>query len=112
VTSGPSLLSDARSVVSEDEGFDYCAVLTTGGVECWGDNGWGELGDGSAVGSDVPVAASGITNAMTITSDSDGFCAVLTTGGVDCWGSNGLGELGDGSAVEYSDVPSAVVAPT
>ena len=75
----------------------YCAVLSTGGVDCWGDNSDGELGngttggpDGNGSGYDTPQAVTGITDAVSLTSDADGdgYCAVLSTGGVDCWGDN------------------------
>ena len=50
-------------------------------------------------GYDTPQAVTGITNAVSVTSDDagDGYCAVLSTGGVDCWGYNGYGELGNGT---------------
>ena len=92
-------MTDAASLASAGDG--YCAVLTSGGVDCWGDNSEGELGTGSDTGpncsgycSNVPVAATGITDAASLASDEDGYCAVLTSGGVDCWGDNSEGELG------------------
>ena len=94
-------MTDAASLASAGDG--YCAVLTSGGVDCWGDNSEGELGTGSDTGpncsgycSNVPVAATGITDAASLASDEDGYCAVLTSGGVDCWGDNSEGELGAG----------------
>jgi alpha-tubulin suppressor-like RCC1 family protein len=36
--------------------LNYCAVLTTKKLDCWGYNGAGQLGDGTMTGSDTPVA--------------------------------------------------------
>ncbi|HEX3510354.1 MAG TPA: hypothetical protein VHT27_04560 [Solirubrobacteraceae bacterium] len=93
-----------------------CAVLTTGRVNCWGENGGGQLGDGTNTGpehcevspcSKVPVTVSGITNATTVGAGDSNACAVLTTGGVDCWGSNVQGQLGNGTRTA-SSTPVAV----
>jgi hypothetical protein len=48
-------ITDSANIIS-DPGEGYCAVLTTAGVECWGYNADGELGDGTMIESDVPVA--------------------------------------------------------
>jgi alpha-tubulin suppressor-like RCC1 family protein len=87
----------------------FCAVLSTGKVDCWGNNNYGELGNGTTTDSDVPVAVTGITSAKALASASDGggFCALLSTGKVDCWGYDDFGELGNGTTTN-SDVPVAV----
>jgi hypothetical protein len=46
----PAGLTGVRSVASD--GFGSCAVLSTGGVDCWGDNDLGELGNGTTGGPD------------------------------------------------------------
>ncbi|HVB00527.1 MAG TPA: hypothetical protein VNE42_04620 [Acidimicrobiales bacterium] len=39
----------------------YCAIVGSGGVMCWGDNSYGELGSGSKLDfSAVPVAVKGL----------------------------------------------------
>lgn len=80
-------------------GYDHCCAITTaGGVRCWGDNGHGELGDGSGVNQNTPrdVQSLGGT-AVSLSVGYDHSCALMSTGTVKCWGSNGHGQLGDGT---------------
>ncbi len=97
---GSAALAGAKSIVSDVA--DFCAVLTTGGVDCWGEGYEGELGNGSPTQSDVPVAVHGVNGSgllddvKSVVGTNGGFCAVLTgkatpPGGVDCWGREGAG---------------------
>ncbi|WP_295396161.1 RCC1 domain-containing protein [uncultured Thiodictyon sp.] len=83
----------------------------------WGDNGYGQLGNGTTTISTVPVAVyrSGVLNGKTLTQVSAGrlhTCALATDGTAACWGYNGYGALGNGTntdslfpvAVEVSGV--------
>jgi alpha-tubulin suppressor-like RCC1 family protein len=99
-------ITNAVSVASGGMGnYGYCAVLKTGGVDCWGDNTYGEIGNGTIGGTDgnggydTPQAVTGITNAVSVASEpaSFSYCAVLSTGRVDCWGYNPNGEIGNGT---------------
>ena len=92
--------------------YHTCAILSAGTVECWGDNGYGELGNGSNKTSWVPVTVSGISNATSLTSggvteNTDYTCASLGDGRVQCWGDNEFGELGDGTTTN-SPIPVTV----
>jgi len=80
-----------------------CAVLAEGTVECWGDNSWGELGDGTTSWSPRPVVVKGIDNAVAATAGSQDTCTLLADQTVRCWGDNVYGELGNGS-----NTPSSV----
>ncbi|MCX7959930.1 MAG: hypothetical protein N3B13_12885, partial [Deltaproteobacteria bacterium] len=83
-----------------------CALLTTGGVECWGSNWDGQLGyQGGDTHKPVPVIglSSGVT---TISSGYDHTCAVLNTGEVKCWGTNKMVQLGINDPNKYkSEIP-------
>ena len=53
VSSTPTNLT-TKSIVSN--GSSYCALLTSGGVDCWGSGGNGKLGNGEESDSAIPVA--------------------------------------------------------
>jgi len=64
---------------------------------CWGNNGYGRLGDGTTAGRLTPVLVSGLNNVKSISTGTSHSCAALDNGSAMCWGSNGNGRLGDGS---------------
>jgi IPT/TIG domain/Regulator of chromosome condensation (RCC1) repeat len=77
-------------------------------VMAWGENEWGQLGNGTSRNhSDLPVAVSGLTDVTAVAAGTGHSLALLSNGTVVAWGSNQYGELGDGTEVE-SDVPVAV----
>ena len=119
---GSGFLSGVRALDSQgSDGYTtFCAVLTSGGVDCWGYGYDGELGNGTVGnlannGSAVPVAVEGVggsgllSGVSSLTRTTRGFCAILTSGGVDCWGTEANGQLGNGSSGGQTDVPTAVV---
>jgi hypothetical protein len=86
-----------------------CALLSYGGIECWGRNNYGQLGNGSTADSLIPVAVSNITNATAISAGQYHTCALLSDGTVDCWGYNNRGQLGDATTTTRTS-PVAVHA--
>jgi alpha-tubulin suppressor-like RCC1 family protein len=84
-----------------------CVVLSTGALECWGDDSYGELGDGKTTARVKPVAAT-VTGVTQVAVGSDFTCVLTTTGGVQCVGYNGSGQLGNGSVTDST----AWVTPT
>ncbi|MCS5537426.1 MAG: hypothetical protein NZ770_04915, partial [Candidatus Poseidoniaceae archaeon] len=77
-----------------------CALLDNGSATCWGDGGKGELGNGAATNSNVPVFVN-LPSGRTMTEISAGAdftCGLLDNGSAMCWGSDASGRLGDGGA--------------
>jgi alpha-tubulin suppressor-like RCC1 family protein len=104
-------LTDAVAIAATEYSASTCALRRTGGVVCWGEGASGALGNGSSANSSVPVAVTGITNAVGVAATYEAGCAVLATGGVVCWGNNGLGQLGNGTTTS-STTPVAVTGLT
>jgi alpha-tubulin suppressor-like RCC1 family protein len=75
-----------------------------GGMQCWGLNDMGQLGDNSNVNKNTPVNVSGLSNAIAISAGYRHTCALTTTGGVKCWGNNTYGQLGNSSNTS-SNIP-------
>jgi alpha-tubulin suppressor-like RCC1 family protein len=84
-----------------------CALLSTGQIKCWGDNFFGQLGDGTNTNSSTPVLVQGVTNATQVKASRQHTCAVLSTGEIKCWGRNYNGMLGDGTTTD-SNIPVPV----
>lgn len=86
------------------------AITTKGAVLAWGENGAGQLGDGTSTNRTLPVFAKlpDGTIPRSVSAGCTDSYALTSTGRVYAWGSNGDGELGDGLGTG-SDVPVRVV---
>ena len=89
--------------------YHSCALIDDGTVTCWGENGAGQLGNGTTNDSSVPVTVPGITGATAITSASGATCVIVAGGAVKCWGISYYGELG---TTNSSAVPVDVAGVT
>jgi alpha-tubulin suppressor-like RCC1 family protein len=79
--------AEPASVIAISAGGNHtCALFAGGTIKCWGDNGSGQLGDGTIFGSSKPVAVRGITNAVQVSTGDFLTCALLSDTTVDCWG--------------------------
>ena len=94
-----------------------CAVTTRGAVKCWGFNGFGELGNGTANGATSRVLVGvvgvvGLGSGVTAVSAGDYHtCAVTTGGAAKCWGKNVSGQLGDGLTTDSASPVNVIGMP-
>ena len=90
-----------------------CALDSTGTAYCWGGDDFGELGNNSAVSSNIPVTvdSSGVLAGKPLTQIAAGWyhtCALDSTGAAYCWGDNTYGDLGNNNSTISSAAPVTV----
>jgi alpha-tubulin suppressor-like RCC1 family protein len=119
----PTMVSGLNHVEEVRVGTSHSCAIVVAGTEhqvwCWGYNFHGELGNGTAINSSLPLRVPGITDAVDLSMLANSTCVRRTAGSVAgqvwCWGRNLAGELGDGS-VSARAVPGPVIdgssAPT
>lgn len=79
-------------------GAHNLALKTDGTVWAWGDNTFGQLGDGStSEHSNTPVQVKNLSGVKAIAAGEDYSLALKTDGTVFAWGYNWAGQLGDGT---------------
>src|SRR5690606_29781490 len=99
-------LADAVAI---DVGEDHsCALIDDGSARCWGNNYYGQIGNGTFDDVDVPVPVINLSAGIGITGGGDHSCAVVGGGSVYCWG---RGWFGTGSA-DDENVPVPVPLPS
>ncbi len=103
---GTSAADSPKAVVVKDiesDGQGYCAVLTSGGVDCW-------AAVGATPASVVGVGGTGVISGVKRLAAYLGtYCALLMSGAVDCWGLGTEGQLGNGASSD-TDTPVRVKA--
>ncbi len=85
------------------------AILSDGSVRGWGENNYGQLGNGMVKAiQETPVQATGLSGVRTISAGTMDSFALLNSGAVMAFGTNLRGTLGDGTTGGYSDLPVEV----
>jgi alpha-tubulin suppressor-like RCC1 family protein len=93
-------------------GFHVCGLTSTLGWVCGGTNGNGQLGDGSGLDQQTPLAPAGAHVFTTVAAGLYHSCGVTATQGSFCWGADYRGQLGTGDALLNGRLtPVPVVGP-
>ncbi len=99
-------LTNVASITSFDNNR-ICVVKTDGSALCWGNNSYGQLGDGTLVAKIEPTQVFGLGPGTTVSISMGRLhtCALKIDGSVVCWGSNdslsgGGGQIGHGDKTE------------
>lgn len=72
-----------------------CGILEDGAAWCWGNNDYGQLGDGSRRTHTYPRQVIGTVRFSALTLGGGHSCGLATSGAAYCWGFNLNGQLGD-----------------
>ncbi len=104
-----SQASGLKEITAVSTGWGHVVALAKdGSVWTWGQNGQGELGDGTNQARNLPFQVPGLAD-VTAVSAGDAHTIVLKKDGtVWAWGANANGQLGVGSIFTSSAVPVQV----
>lgn len=89
--------------------FHACGIVTDGTVDCWGYNGYGQLGDGTTANKNIPVKVAGISRATKLFAGPNSTCAI-SDGKLWCWGYGSYGLLGNGRTTNSSAPVQALIS--
>ena len=100
-------------------GDGHSCAVANGQIVCWGENGSGQLGDGTTTETATPTTVTGVSDATAVAASIDHTCAMTDTE-VYCWGSNGFtdytmggafsinGKIGQPNSVNDASTPQLV----
>jgi alpha-tubulin suppressor-like RCC1 family protein len=116
VAANPALMPALAGAERISIGLSHGCVVIGSQASCWGQNDYGQLGNGSFEASREPVPVQGLggdgllDNVKRITRGDHHSCVQNTNNEALCWGSNSHGQLGDGTTQD-SPVPVLVNLP-
>jgi alpha-tubulin suppressor-like RCC1 family protein len=83
--------------------FHCIALKSDGTVVAWGDNSYGQLGDGTTTKRFSPVVVPGLTGVVSVAAGGSHSLALKSDGTVMAWGANSVGQLGDGTTTQRNN---------
>ncbi len=96
---GPAALLNGAQAVAAGWNHSLAAGID-GRVWSWGDNSFGQLGDGGTYSRSAPLQVEGLSGVMAVAAGKYHSLALKSDGTVWAWGFNGNGQLGDGTTAQ------------
>ena len=95
-TSGADTSCKPFAYKEVETGYTHtCALTVIGGLECWGSNKYGQLGNGTGFDSLTPSKVIGLSSGVIqVSAGLNHTCAVLQNETMRCWGVDMLAEFG------------------
>ncbi|OYU43253.1 MAG: RCC1 repeat-containing protein, partial [Burkholderiales bacterium PBB4] len=94
-----SVQIDARSIAELAAGsYHTLARMRDGSAISWGNNAYGELGDGTLTSRGIPIKIAGLSKVNAVAAGEQHSLAADALGDVWAWGSNENGRLGQGNS--------------
>ncbi|MDC0711776.1 RCC1 repeat-containing protein [Stigmatella sp. ncwal1] len=98
---GPSGTGTLSGIVAVAAGTNYSLALASNGtVYAWGQNYYGQLGDGTTTNRNLPSQVPGVSGIVAIAAGATHALALRFDGKVYAWGRNHLGQLGDEAVLD------------
>jgi len=105
----PAQVTALANIVGISAGGGHTLALRADGtVWAWGENTYGQLGDGTTTARFFPVQVPGLTDVVEVAAGYDHSLVRKRDGSVWAWGSNYAGHLGDGTTTDRP-TPAPVV---
>jgi hypothetical protein len=91
----PVAVSGGLTLKAIDGGNQFtCGLDLAGRAYCWGDNTFGQLGDGTTTAHTTPQPVAGGLSFVALKAGGFHACAITAAGQLYCWGHDGSGQLG------------------
>ena len=85
------------------------AVTANGDLYCWGENHYGQIGNGTTDDQKIPIKI--LDKVVSVSLGRSHSAAITTNGALYCWGNNHYGQIGNGDSSGWGNAAEAQTIP-